>query len=113
MTSIKFISVTVSLFLANYAKLLEKKEGCKKMLRIEKIGRTFLVIPMLNPHGVKYGNYRCNLCGYDLNQQWQNPNKIIQNPIFLEKNYPKNIKNHIYLRFLGTFEIARCVPIWV
>ena len=28
----------------------------------------FRIVPMLNPDGVIYGNYRCNLFGYDLNR---------------------------------------------
>lgn len=31
---------------------------------------TFYVVPMLNPDGVVYGNYRCNLAGVDLNRIW-------------------------------------------
>ena len=162
--------------MANYAKQLEKKESCKKILRIEKIGRTvignemfcfiitndishkfpfyinnsaktkkaifltarvhpgesnsshiikglidsllsennnstsalrddfiFFIIPMLNPDGVKYGNYRCNLYGYDLNRQWQNPNKILQNPIFLGKSYLKSLRNHFDIELICDF----------
>lgn len=28
------------------------------------------VIPMVNPDGVIFGNYRSNLMGYDLNRKW-------------------------------------------
>lgn len=162
--------------LANYAKQLEKRESCKKILKIEKIGKTaigndlfcfvitndichkfpfynnnstktkkaifltarvhpgesnssyiikglidfllmenntstnhlrndyiFFIIPMLNPDGVKYGHYRCNLYGYDLNRQWQNPNKILQNPIFLAKIYLKNLRNHFDIELISDF----------
>jgi murein tripeptide amidase MpaA len=28
------------------------------------------IVPMLNPDGVIYGNYRCSLLGCDLNRKW-------------------------------------------
>ena len=28
----------------------------------------FKIIPMMNPDGVIHGNYRCSLCGNDLNR---------------------------------------------
>lgn len=28
------------------------------------------VIPMVNPDGVVFGHYRCNLMGKDLNRKW-------------------------------------------
>ncbi len=31
---------------------------------------SFIVLPMLNPDGVLYGNSRCNLAGLDINRQW-------------------------------------------
>lgn len=30
----------------------------------------FVVVPMVNPDGVIYGNFRTNLAGFDLNRQW-------------------------------------------
>jgi murein tripeptide amidase MpaA len=30
----------------------------------------FKIVPMLNPDGVIFGNYRCSLLGCDLNRQW-------------------------------------------
>ena len=40
------------------------------------------IVPMLNPDGVIYGNYRCSLAGCDLNRQWQDPSKKLNPTIF-------------------------------
>lgn len=40
-----------------------------------KKGYVFYVFPMVNVDGVKYGNYRTNLCGFDLNRNWRIPRK--------------------------------------
>lgn len=40
---------------------------------------------MINPDGVRYGNYRSDIFGYDLNRKWKKPNRIIHNPIYLIK----------------------------
>ncbi len=32
---------------------------------------------MVNPDGVIYGNFRCNLAGVDINRNWTDPNKIL------------------------------------
>eukprot|EP00826_Nyctotherus_ovalis_P047985 TRINITY_DN560_c0_g5_i2.p1 TRINITY_DN560_c0_g5~~TRINITY_DN560_c0_g5_i2.p1 ORF type:complete len:555 (+),score=127.52 TRINITY_DN560_c0_g5_i2:321-1985(+) len=45
----------------------------------------FRIVPMLNPDGIIYGNYRCSLLGYDLNRHWKNPDKILQPTIFHAK----------------------------
>ena len=37
----------------------------------------FKIIPMVNPDGVIYGNFRCNLAGVDINRNWTDPNKIL------------------------------------
>jgi hypothetical protein len=42
----------------------------------------FKVVPMLNPDGVVYGNYRCSLLGVDLNRRWNRPNKIMHPEIY-------------------------------
>jgi murein tripeptide amidase MpaA len=43
------------------------------------------IIPMLNPDGVIYGNYRCSLLGFDLNRRWAQPSKIYDPTIFYTK----------------------------
>jgi murein tripeptide amidase MpaA len=45
----------------------------------------FRIIPMLNPDGVIYGNYRCSLLGFDLNRKWKDPDKILQPTIYHAK----------------------------
>lgn len=45
----------------------------------------FKIVPMLNPDGVIYGNYRCSLLGVDLNRRWQSPNKHLHPTIFYSK----------------------------
>lgn len=42
----------------------------------------FKIIPMLNPDGVKYGNYRCSLLGFDMNRRWGAPNKFLDPTVF-------------------------------
>ena len=49
----------------------------------------FKIIPMLNPDGVIYGNYRCGLAGVDLNRRWKNPNKNLHPTIFASKRLIK------------------------
>lgn len=41
----------------------------------EKLRNTFvyIIVPMINPDGVKYGNTRCSLLGVDLNRRWPEP----------------------------------------
>ncbi len=45
----------------------------------------FKLVPMLNPDGVIYGNYRCSLLGVDLNRRWINPSKILHPTIYYTK----------------------------
>lgn len=40
---------------------------------------------MLNPDGVAFGNYRCNLGGYDLNRVWQQPDSLLHPTIHATK----------------------------
>lgn len=50
----------------------------------------FKIIPMMNPDGVIYGNYRCGLAGVDLNRRWKNPNKNLHPTIFASKRLIKS-----------------------
>ena len=42
----------------------------------------YIFIPMLNPDGVIYGNFRCDFSGVDLNRVWIDPNKYTEQSIF-------------------------------
>jgi murein tripeptide amidase MpaA len=35
------------------------------------------VFPMINVDGVIYGNFRCDIAGYDLNRVWKSPYQSI------------------------------------
>jgi len=43
------------------------------------------IVPMLNPDGVIYGNYRCSLLGCDLNRKWEKPNRLLHPPVYYSK----------------------------
>lgn len=45
----------------------------------------FKIVPMLNPDGVRYGNYRTSLLGVDLNRRWDNPHKMLHPTIYYTK----------------------------
>ena len=49
----------------------------KQIIQEGKIFKNYEVIalPMINPDGVIYGNFRTNLAGFDLNRQWQEPDR--------------------------------------
>lgn len=53
-----------------------------KMLRKKFV---FRIVPMLNPDGVIYGNYRCSLLGVDLNRRWKNPNVHLHPTVYYTK----------------------------
>jgi len=40
-----------------------------------KKGFVFFILPMVNLDGVKYGHYRTNMNGVDLNRVWRVPRK--------------------------------------
>lgn len=49
----------------------------------------FKIIPMLNPDGVVYGNYRCSLLGVDLNRRWKHPHPVLHPTIYYAKKLVK------------------------
>jgi cytosolic carboxypeptidase protein 2/3 len=71
------------------------------------------IFPMVNVDGVIYGNFRCDLAGYDLNRTWKNPLQSVHPQIFgikaeLEKLSDKNgillcLDLHTHSKELGAF----------
>ena len=59
--------------------------GKTKEAKLLRKSFVFKIIPMLNPDGVIYGNYRCSLLGVDLNRRWKKPNKILHPEIYYLK----------------------------
>jgi murein tripeptide amidase MpaA len=63
--------------------------GNSKEAKLLRSNYIFKIVPMLNPDGVIYGNYRCSLLGVDLNRRWMNPSKILHPTIFYTKQLTK------------------------
>lgn len=51
----------------------------------------FVVIPFINPDGVKYGNQKTNLAGSDLSKAWKRPNETFEPEVHQVKNYLKKL----------------------
>lgn len=50
----------------------------------------FKIVPMINPDGVINGNYRCSLCGADLNRRYKAPSKVLHPVVFALKRLVKS-----------------------
>lgn len=68
--------------------LLSKCEEAK----ILRQNYVFRIVPMLNPDGVIYGNYRCCLLGYDLNRRWKAPDRSFHPTIYYTKRMIRYMK---------------------
>eukprot|EP00347_Sterkiella_histriomuscorum_P011037 403373989 len=75
-----------SFIMEGIIKFLTSNSKEAKVLRANYI---FKIVPMLNPDGVIYGNYRCSLLGVDLNRRWTNPSKILHPTIHYTKQIIK------------------------
>jgi len=54
---------------------------------------TYYIIPILNPDGVYYGQYRWNMIGTDLNRIWNSPSKHFHPTIYFTKELLKQLQN--------------------
>lgn len=58
-------------------------ENCEKGIVSELLKKyVFKVFPMVNVDGVVYGNFRCDLGGFDLNRNWKDPDKLLHPQVF-------------------------------
>lgn len=57
----------------------------------------FVVVPMVNPDGVIYGNFRANLSGFDLNRQWLQPNRWLHPEIYFIKKLALSLTNLVFV----------------
>jgi murein tripeptide amidase MpaA len=65
--------------------------NCKEAVHLRN-NFVFKILPMINPDGVIYGNYRCSLLGVDLNRRWNNPSKILHPIIYNAKQLVKMLE---------------------
>lgn len=65
------------------------------LLKDTKLLKTYevILIPMVNPDGVIYGNFRTNLAGFDLNRQWIEPNRWLHPEIYYISKFLSNLEN--------------------
>lgn len=68
----------------------------------------FKIIPMLNPDGVVYGNYRWSLFGYDLNRRWASPHKQYDPTIYHMKKMMKTMKEEREILVFWDFHGHSC-----
>ena len=46
---------------------------------------TIKIFPMINVDGVIYGNFRCDIGGFDLNRNWKFPEKKLHPQVYAIK----------------------------
>lgn len=59
----------------------------------------FHIFPMINVDGVIYGNFRCDLAGYDLNRCWKEPSLLLQPHIYRIKQKIQKISDSSSIQF--------------
>ena len=76
--------------------LLEKEGQCAEYL-LDNFH--LVVIPMMNPDGVSFGNSRCSLAGTDLNKVWNNPDRFTQPEVYYAKKLFTKLKQDNEIAF--------------
>ena len=55
----------------------------------------FRIVPMLNPDGVVFGNYRCSQLGCDLNRKWNSATRLLQPSVFYTLQMMKIMRSQV------------------
>ena len=55
----------------------------------------FRIVPMLNPDGVVFGNYRCSQLGCDLNRKWNCASRLLQPSVFYTLQMMKIMRSQV------------------
>lgn len=63
----------------------------------------FKIVPMMNPDGVFFGNYRCGLAGCDLNRTWKSPSKVLHPTVYAGKKLVRNFLKERNIEFICDF----------
>lgn len=63
----------------------------------------FRIVPMLNPDGVVWGNYRCSQLGCDLNRKWDRANRLLHPEIFYTFQMMKMIRSQLKMQLYCDF----------
>ena len=69
--------------------LIDFLVGSSPEARVLREKFVFKIVPMLNPDGVINGNYRCSLCGSDLNRRYKAPSKVLHPVVYAIKRLIK------------------------
>lgn len=75
---------------------------CKKEEEVNWLLQTYIfkIYPMINVDGVIYGNFRCDVAGFDMNRRWKDTSKLMHPQIH-------EIKRRISL-YKSNFKIDCC-----
>ncbi len=67
----------------------------KKIIKEDQLLKQYeiIAIPMVNPDGVIYGNFRTNLAGFDLNRQWLDPDRYMHPEIYSISRFVSSLQN--------------------
>lgn len=58
---------------------------------------------MMNPDGVIHGNSRTNLCGYDINREWSQPDISKSKEVYLIHKFIKDLQSNIEIKYIIDF----------
>jgi len=73
----------------------------------------YLIVPMVNPDGVIYGNFRCDFSGVDLNRVWLDPSRFTQPSIYhIKKILAKEFEKKKAKYFIDLHSHSKCLNVF-